>query len=287
MTWLTVRHSTHYSYYQPVDLGLHRLMLRPRESREIKLGSFELYTNPAAQVRWAQDVFGNSVATASFAGMTDNLVIETVASLRLDTAAWPVFDIADDAVLYPFRYADDDWRDLGALTLQNYPDPAGQLRSWAHGFVAGNPTNTLSLLKDLNAGVSQWICYQSREDEGTQSPTQTLNRGWGACRDLAVLFVEAARSLGFGARIISGYLYNPQGLLNGTLAGGSTHAWAEVFVPGAGWISFDPTNGGVGGHNLIPLAVGRDIAQVMPVGGSFIGLTGTFREMTVEILMST
>lgn len=285
MTWLTVRHRTGYSYHQPVDLGPHRLMLRPRESREIKLASFELVTRPEAQVSWSQDVFGNAVATANFAGMSDSLIIETVADLQLETVAWPVFDIAHAAANYPFRYADADWRDLGALTQQDYPDPAGQLRHWAHGFVRGNPTDTLSLLKDLNAGVPEWIGYQSREDEGTQSPTQTLSRGWGACRDQAVLFVEAARSLGFGARIISGYLYNPEGDLYGSLASGSTHAWAEVYVPGAGWISFDPTNQGVGGHNLIPLAVGRSIAQIMPVAGSFTGWTGTFKSMAVEITM--
>jgi transglutaminase-like putative cysteine protease len=286
MTRLTIRHRTQYSYHQPVDLGPHRLMLRPRESREISLISYELKTTPFAEVVWAQDVFGNSVATATFAAMTDRLVIESVAELQLDTVAWPVFGIANSAAKYPFRYGDDDWRDLGALSLQNYPDPAGQLSKWARGFIGGCPTDTLSLLKDLNAGVPQRISYQSREDEGTQSPIETLNRGWGACRDLAVLFVEAARSLGFGARIISGYLYNPQGNLVGSLDSGSTHAWAEVYVPGAGWISFDPTNHGVGGHNLIPLAVARDISQVMPVVGSFVGLTGTFREMTVEIEMS-
>ena len=116
------------------------------------------------------------------------------------------------------------------------------MRGWAQAFVRGNPTDTLSLLKDLSAGVSNPINYQSREDEGTQSPVQTLNRGWGSCRDFAVLFVEAARSLGFGARIVSGYLYNPDQDLVGLGGAGSTHAWAEVYVPGAGWITFDPTN---------------------------------------------
>ena len=164
---------------------------------------------PAAVVTWAHDVFGNAVATANFQTMADNLVIDSVAELQLNAAAWPVFDIAASAIFYPFRYSDDEWIDLGALTIQQYPDPAGRLRGWAQAFVRGNPTDTLALLKDLSAGVSGWISYQSREDEGTQSPTQTLNRGWGSCRDFAVLFVEAARSLGFGARIVSGYLYNP------------------------------------------------------------------------------
>jgi hypothetical protein len=108
------------------------------------------------------------------------------------------------------------------------------LRGWAQAFIGGNPTDTLAMLKDLSIGVSGWIHYQSREDEGTQSPIQTLDRRWGSCRDFAVLFVEAARSLGFGTRIVSGYLYNPDQKLVGSRDAGSTHAWAEVYVPGAG-----------------------------------------------------
>ena len=133
---------------------------------------------------------------------------------------------------------------------------------------------------------SHWIGYQSRDEEGAQPPTQTLARGWGSCRDFAVLFAEAARSLGFGARIISGYLFNPGGELAGTSGAGSTHAWAEVYVPGAGWISFDPTNRGVGGFNLIPVGVARDIRQVMPVVGSFVGASDAFQAMSVEVAVT-
>jgi transglutaminase-like putative cysteine protease len=242
---------------------------------------------PAAAVNWAHDVYGNAIATATFQTMTDTLVIESAAKIELSTAAWPIFDIAASAIFYPFRYSDEDWVDLGALTIQQYQDPAGQLRDWARGFVGGNPTDTLSLLKDLSAGVSNRIRYQGREDEGTQSPTQTLDRGWGSCRDFAVLFVEAARNLGFGARIVSGYLYNPDKDNIASRGGGSTHAWAEVYVPGAGWIMFDPTNRSVGGINLIPVAVARDIRQAIPVAGSFVGMTDAFQGMSVEVLVTS
>ena len=124
-------------------------------------------------------------------------------------------------------------------------------------------------------------------EEGTQTPLQTLERGWGSCRDFAVLFVEAARSLGFGARIVSGYLYDPDESALGSAGSGSTHAWAEIYVPGAGWITFDPTNQSIGGFNLIPVAVGRDIKQVMPVAGSFVGMTDAFLEMTVEVRVTS
>ncbi|KKC26581.1 transglutaminase family protein [Sphingomonas sp. SRS2] len=282
MTRLTIRHRTSYHYDGPVSLGPHRLMLRPRESCDLKLLSFQLRITPEASVSWAHDVLGNAVATASFTGTTDRLLIESAAELEIESVAWPVFDIAATAISFPFRYSDEEWADLGALAVQVHPDPSGRLRAWAQAFVAGNPTDTLSLLKDLSNGVAGWISYQSRETEGTQSPEQTLDRGWGSCRDFAVLFVEAARSLGFGARIISGYLHDPDGELTGNAGTGSTHAWAEVYIPGAGWITFDPTNRSVGGFNLVPVAVARDITRAMPVAGSFAG-NARLGAMTVEV----
>ncbi len=283
MSTLKIHHRTTYRYRQPVSLGPHRLMLRPRESRDLRLISSDVTVTPPATVAWAQDVFGNAIATATFRNLADNLVIDSMAELQLNTAAWPVFDIAASAIVYPFQYSGDEFTDLGALTIQQYPDPSSRLEEWARTFVRGTSTDTLSLLKDLCAGISKWISYQSREEEGTQSPSQTLDRGSGSCRDFAVLFVEAARSLGFGARIVSGYLYNPDQESVGSGGTGSTHAWAEVYIPGAGWITFDPTNRSVGGFNLIPVAVARHIRQAMPVSGNFVGLASTFIGMNVEV----
>lgn len=283
MIALTIRHRTTYLYHQPVCLGPHRLMLRPRESRDLRLISSDVTLTPAAAVSWANDVFGNAVAIASFTGATDRLVIDSACHIQLGGDPWPVFDIAGSAIHYPFRYSDEEWTDLGALAVPQHEDAEGRLKAWAMAFVRSNPTDTLSLLKDLSAGVAERIRYQSREVEGTQAPLETLDRGWGSCRDFAVLFVEAARTLGFGARIISGYLYNPERDLVGSDDSGSTHAWAEVYLPGAGWITFDPTNRSIGGHNLIPVAVARDIDQATPVTGSFTGMTDSFRGMWVEV----
>lgn len=285
MVALHIHHLTVYRYRQPVSLGPHRLMLRPRESRDLRLVASHVTVTPDASVTWAHDVFGNAVATATFQSMSDLLQIESAAEVQLDAAPWPVFDIAASAIAFPFRYSDDEWIDLGGMTAAQYGDPAGYLRIWARAFVRGTTTDTLALLKDLSVGVSETIRYQSRDDMGTQSPTETLARGWGSCRDLAVLFVEAARNLGFGARIVSGYLYSPVPGMGNIVnaAAGTTHAWAEVFVPGAGWITFDPTNRGVGGSNLIPVAVARDIRQVVPVAGSFNGMTDAFQELSVQV----
>jgi len=287
VTALKIHHKTVYRFHQPVNLGPHRLMLRPRESRDLRLMSHTLAIAPTAVVTWAHDVFSNAVATGTFVAMTDMLVIDSVADILLNAAPWPVFDIAASAILYPFRYSDDEWTDLGALTILQFPDQAGRLRTWARGFIRSNPTDTLSLLKDLSLGVAERISYQSREVEGTQSPAQTLDCGWGSCRDFAVLFAEAARSLGFGARVVSGYLYNPDHDHVGSIGAGSTHAWAEVYVPGAGWITFDPPNRSVGGCNLIPVAVARDIRQAMPVSGSFVGMTDAFQGMLVEVSVTS
>jgi transglutaminase-like putative cysteine protease len=284
---LKIHHKTTYRFNRTVSLWPHRLMLRPRESRDLRLMSSHVSVTPAATVTWALDVFGNAVATASFQAMSDSLIIDSIAELELDAMAWPVFDIAASAIFYPFRYSDAEWTDLGALAALQYPDPRGRLRQWVQAFVRGNPTDTLSLLKDISAGVSGSVRYQSREDEGTQSPTQTLDLGRGSCRDFAVLFAEAVRTLGFGARIVSGYLYNPDQSSVGSGGAGSTHAWAEVYVPGAGWVTFDPTNRSVGSFNLVPVAVARDIWQVMPVAGSFVGMTDAFAGMSVEVVVSS
>lgn len=283
---LRIQHRTLYRYNRPVSLRPHRLMLRPRESRELRLCSMELRTEPPATVTWAQDVAGNGVAMATFAQMTDTLVIESHAEVELHAAAWPIFEVAASSIFYPFRYDADEWIDLGALAIPQHADPGGRLRAWSQAFVRSTPTDTLALLKDINAGVLAWVSYQSRDEEGTQSPIRTLDRGWGSCRDMAVLFIEAVRMLGFGARIVSGYLHNPSQPVEGPAGPGTMHAWAEVFVPGAGWITFDPTNRSFGGANLIPVAVGRDIRQVMPVSGEFSGTSDAFTGMSVEVLIA-
>jgi hypothetical protein len=262
-------------------------MLRPRESRDLRLISHDLVVQPAATTTWAHDVAGNTIANLTFAMESKHLQIESTTVLKLSAAAWPIFDIAASAISYPFRYPDDDWADLGALTIRQYPDPVGQLQAWTNRFIYATPTDTLSLLKDLCAGAAQQFGYQSRDDEGTQSPIETLNRGWGSCRDFAVLFAEAARTLGLGARIVSGYLFNPDQNLAGSIGSGSTHAWAEIFLPGAGWISFDPTNRSVGASNLVPVAVARDIRQAMPVVGSFVGMSDSLDSMLVEVSVKT
>jgi transglutaminase-like putative cysteine protease len=264
-------------------------MLRPRESRELQLITHDLSFSPDADVGWSTDVFGNAIATATFTALSDGMFVDSIATVDLTAVEWPVFDIAASAINYLFIYEDRDWTDLGALAVPQYTDTENQLEKWARGFVASNPTDTLSLLKDISLGIASAIVYESREEEGTQSPLVTLDRRAGSCRDFAVLFVEAVRSLGFGARLVSGYLFNPNRSLVGSADAGSTHAWGEVFLPGSGWITFDPTNRSMGGANLIPVAMTRDIAQAVPVSGSFLGRSDAFvsMEAAVEVTETT
>jgi transglutaminase-like putative cysteine protease len=283
MPSVTITHATVYHYRTEVALGPHRLMLRPRETRDLSLTSFDLKISPEARIDWSHDVAGNAVAMAQFDANTTMLSIRSRTCVELRAPVWPVFPIAAAAASYPFVYAPDDWTDLGALAVPQYADDGGRLSNWVERFVMARPTDTLSLLKDISNGITAGISYQIRETEGTQGPLETLDRGWGSCRDFAVLLAEAARTLGFGARLVSGYLFNPAGEGVGSVDAGSTHAWVEVFVPGAGWIPFDPTNRSVGSTNLIPVAVARRIQQVAPVTGSFHGRPNDVLSMEVSV----
>lgn len=286
MPTLTITHKTTYVYRHPVMLGPHRLMLRPRETRDLRLISLEVVVSPQAELAWSQDVAGNAIALANFQGPADRLSIESRAQVELTAPMWPIYPIAANAISYPFLYSDEDWTDLGALTRPHYEDDESRLSQWVEGFVFQRPTDTLSLLKDINAGISAQLAYESRESEGTQSPLQTLSRGRGSCRDWAVLLAESARHLGLGARLVSGYLFDPDHSLVGSNDSGSTHAWVEIYLPGAGWITFDPTNRSVGSGNLVPVAVARDIRHAVPVTGSFGGPSDALIDMRVEVAVS-
>lgn len=283
---LEIVHVTRYAYRQPVALSAHRMMLRPRGSSALRLLAADLHCDPAPAFAWTQDVFGNLIATASFAAPTDRLTITNRLTVEQAAAAFPLFSIAPHAHRYPFDYSDDERTDLGALLVPEQDDPGGRLAAWARAQVLGADTDTLSLLQDVNAATRMGMIYVARDEVGTQSPHRTLDLGSGSCRDLAMLFIEAVRHLGFGARAVSGYLFDPP--IAGAPQGqhGATHAWAEVYLPCAGWIAFDPTNGRMGEAQLVPVAVGRSITQLSPVDGRYVGPAGAFLGLTVEVTVS-
>ena len=287
MRILTVRHATTYRYARPVTFGQHRLMLRPRDSHDLRLVGAELTLSPPGNLRWMHDVFGNSVALVDFNASAAMLSITSTLRIERYGLKGLQFPIAPEAEFYPFIYSSSDRVDLGRLLEQHYPDPNGVLARWADSFVTSRTIRTLDLLTNMNAALKPDIIYAERHEAGTQSPAQTLETKTGACRDFAMVFIEAARYLGFGARFVSGYLYDPA-LDRGdaTQAVAATHAWAEVYLPGAGWIEYDPTDVLIAGENLIRVAVTRDPSQAIPISGSYIGSPADFLGMTVEVAVT-
>ena len=236
-------------------------MLRPRDSHDLRLAGAELTLSPPGNVRWVHDVFGNSVTLVDFEQPAQELsIVSTLSHRTLRAAASRNFPIDPEAELYPFVYSSDDRSDLGRLLERHYPDPRGVVDEWAKQFAPMRPNGTLNVLAiDEQGDPRRLQLCRARARRARSSPIETIESKSGSCRDFALLFIEAARSLGFGARFVSGYLYDPA--LDGGDAmqgAGATHAWAEVYLPGAGWVEYDPTNGVVAGENLIRVAVTRD-----------------------------
>ena len=289
MHLLTVRHISTYRYKQPVAFGEHRMMLRPRDSYDQKLIEEKLVITPEpAELRWLHDVFGNCVALARFSGRGDLLRVDS--TIRLDHSATNVLDfqLHDYARQYPFSYGAEEQPDLLRSIERQYLDPERETDRWASQFLRRNgPTGTRELLAAMTHAIHRNFTYIARDEPGTQDPVQTLRLGTGSCRDFALLMMEAARSLGLAARFISGYLYVPDKDGTGRVGGGATHAWLEVYLPGAGWVEFDPTNGIVGNRDLIRVAVVRDPRQAVPLAGSWTGFPSDLLGMEVEVSVTS
>ena len=284
---LNVRHTTIYRYAHPVQFGPHRMMFRPRDSHDMRLVATKLKIMPTpVSVQWSFDVFGNSVATAHF---DDRAASELHFESAIDLVHYQTADIAGQvaaaAATYPFAYLNDDLPDLQSTMARHRPDPNSRVAAWASQFVEpGQAIPTMTLLKALMEGTRQQITYRARHSRGTQDPAVTLDLGTGSCRDFALLMMEAVRSLGFAARFVTGYIYSPEHKTHHS-GGGATHAWMQVYLPGAGWVEFDPTNGIVGNRDLIRVAVTRDPAQAIPLSGTYKGTRSGFLGMAVTVIV--
>lgn len=286
METLTIHHKTDYSYRRKVQFGEHRLMFRPRGSHDLRLIETRLAISPDAKVHWLHDVFNNSVAVAQFDLASDHLSFDSTIVLEHYGMEGPDASVEDFAQSLPFSYLPEEIPDIARLMERHYPDPLRQVDAWARGFLnAQGYTDTMMFLKHMTEAVRRDFTYAERFEEGVLSPQQTLANRRGSCRDFALLLMEGLRSVGLAARFVSGYLYDPavetdRKVLKGT---GHTHAWAQVYIPGAGWLDLDPTNGILGGPNLIRVATARDPSQAVPLQGSFFGDTGDFIEMKVDV----
>ncbi|CAN5382770.1 transglutaminase family protein [soil metagenome] len=284
MPFVNLTHITTYRYSQPASFGEHRLMVRPNESFDQHLLGATLVIAPEpSEIRWLHDVFGNSVAIATFQKRAKELRIESRARVLHSPIEPEDVHIEDYARSYPFTYSSEEMPDLLRSIERQHLDPQRRVDDFARRFVRKNgETPTLGLLTDITAAIRREFTYVSRHAKGTQSPIETLDRGKGTCRDYATLMIEAVRALGLAARFVSGYVYNPHGRRR-TIGGGNTHAWVRVYLPGSGWVEFDPTNDIVGTHGLIRVAIARDIYQAVPISGTWRGFPGSFQGMDVSV----
>ena len=288
MPRITIVHTTKYRYRNPVVLTRHRMMLRPDDSHDLRLHEASLVIDPApASIRWAHDVYNNSICFVDWPASLKTEHLTIVSTLDLthhpDGPDLPDFTLYPSAETLPFSYPERDFPDLAHLAQPHTPDPDGRVAAWARYF-APEGARTLKMLADMTHAIKADFRYQERHEEGTQTAAETLALGSGTCRDFAVLMIGALRHLGLAARFVTGYLYDDTS--GTTRGGGSTHAWCSVYLPGAGWVEYDPTNGLLAGANLVRVGVTRTAEQASPIAGGYIGAAGDALGLDVCVAVS-
>jgi transglutaminase-like putative cysteine protease len=270
MQRLTIAHETRYVYERPVGFAPHFLLIRPRGSHALRLIDSSLQLSLPGEVRWLYDALGNCVCRYTPQGEATELSI--VSNLTLER--YPAFleaEMDKSHCAYPIVYNMADRIALAPMIMPATEDESGTVISFLQRFLTDPHEPVLYLLERINNAIHDEFEYGARDEEGAQSPLETIGRGAGACRDFAWLMVEGLRRLGFAARFVSGYLHSPKTDIRGA---GATHAWCQVFLPGLGWTEFDPTNGLAESADLIPVAVARTPWEASPISGAVIGDPG-------------
>jgi transglutaminase-like putative cysteine protease len=286
--YLRIRHSTTYRYGGPVEFGPHRLMLRPRDSFDLRVVDTALTVSPRARLRWMHDAYGNPVAIAQFDEPADMLDIVSELVVERFGSALPRTEIDEQAAVAGVVYTQGERAVLQPYLDLAAADPDGILDDWLADFRLQIGQGSGHLLRDLAHAIHAGLNYAVRFDEGTQHPADTLRQQAGSCRDYAWLFIELARRMGFAARFVTGYIHDRTPDAAGLVSTvGLTHAWADVFIPGDGWVEFDPTNDLVADRQLLRVAVARVPEDASPVAGSFTGSTGSFLGLGVGVTIET
>jgi Bacterial transglutaminase-like N-terminal region/Transglutaminase-like superfamily len=278
MKRMRIIHKTGYFYNRPVKFDPHRAMMRPREGHDAHIARARVKVEPRAEVSWLRDTYDNSIAILTFQAASDKLSVESEVDVDPYYDSLNEWPISPHARSFPFQYPPEEHIDLMVYRLPSYPYDGPMLHGWLQDlYQPGQVVNTLDLLSNLNSHIYRSFKYDSREAHGVQLPNETLTRGSGTCRDFAVFMMEAARYWGFGARFVTGYIQMAEG------QHGATHAWTEIYIPGAGWRGFDPTNNKLVGSEHIPVGVSREQEKASPLSGSWEGPSDAFDGMTVSV----
>lgn len=281
-----IHHTTDYKYANPVTLGEHRAMFLPRGSYSGKILHYSISTNVASRVHWISDTLTNSVAVMSFEEPTAELSVTCMfRAVHFGDEGIEKFRLDPRAERVPVQYTSDEWLDLSGYIRPHAPDVDGSVAAWAKSFVVGGTDDSAGVLQRMMDCIRDTFTYHSRASEGTQDPGLTLSSKSGTCRDYAWLMIEALRRLGFACRFVSGYLYDStlDGGEVGMVGSSSTHAWLAVYLPGAGWLNYDPTNRITEGFDLVHVANARHPGQATPLLGSWFGSANDYLGMKLDI----
>ena len=278
MKKIRITHETKYHYNQPVTFGPHRALMRPREAHDVHIDRGRIEIEPSASVRWVRDLDANSVALITFSEPAKKLRIFSEVDVDLYDEQLVECHVDADARSFPFQYPQSEHLGLIPFRLPSFPQDGPALRRWLRDlYQPGQLMDTLELLSNLNTRIFETFKYSRREDPGVQLPSETIALGSGSCRDYAVLMIEAARHWGLAAQFVTGYVQMGEG------QHGATHAWAEIYIPGAGWTGYDPTNNKLAGDEHISVGVSPHHAQASPLSGSWSGPADAFDSMDVSV----
>ena len=288
MPLYTIRHVTTYRYRRAVAFGEHRMMLRPHDTHDQKVIEANLEISPRpASLRGIQDARGNHVDIADFSERSQELRFDSTVTLEHAPFASIILGHDEVAGFMPCPYTSVELAGLMRYTTRRDIDPDDVVGQWTQKFLPRRGhVGTFTLVSQISNAIRDKCQYRRREAKGIYQPAETLRGRQGSCRDFAVLLIAAARSLGLAARFASGYLAMPidwnEPSAN-SAAQGATHAWAQIYLPGANWVSFDPTCGSVGNEGNITVAVASDPSDTLPLHGSFFGVVSDSLGMEVQV----